>query len=193
MDKRVYKTRKNLRQTLLKMMQEKPFAKITVKDICERANTSRITFYNHYGDKYELLDDVFEEIEQHLLQEFERLQKQKNANDDPVTSYQNLMDAILEIHDENRKIYQVSRNNGDMEVVLSYYHFLEHCIATIQNKYPGKLRMRYPRESMNAFLAMGMWAYFNSEEASKKPKETLRKETHALIVDLVNSNLFMRT
>ena len=48
MDKRILKTKRNLKQTLLSMMDEKPFEKIGVTELCNRAETSRITFYTYY-------------------------------------------------------------------------------------------------------------------------------------------------
>lgn len=91
-DKRVVKTKKNLKLTLKKLMNEEPFEKITVKEICERAITSRITFYNYYSDKYSLLEDIFKDIDDDLEQRFTDKQKSNEA-DDPVTSYQNLLES----------------------------------------------------------------------------------------------------
>ena len=39
-------------------MQEKPFEKITIKQICDRTGVIRATFYNHFEDKYAALDYV---------------------------------------------------------------------------------------------------------------------------------------
>ena len=50
-DKRILKTKKNLKNTLLELLNEKAFEQITVKEICERSATSRITFYTHFADK----------------------------------------------------------------------------------------------------------------------------------------------
>ena len=50
-DKRIRKTKSHLRQTLVSMLDEKPFEKITVKELCAASETSRITFYTHFSDK----------------------------------------------------------------------------------------------------------------------------------------------
>lgn len=39
-------------------MQDKPFEKITIKQICDRAGVIRATFYNHFEDKYAALDYI---------------------------------------------------------------------------------------------------------------------------------------
>ena len=75
MDKRIIKTQKNLKNTLRQMILEKPFEKISVTEICKRANTSRITFYTYYSDKYDLLEHCFEDIQEEATARFEELEK----------------------------------------------------------------------------------------------------------------------
>lgn len=54
-DLRVKRTKKLLADALKDLMSEKPFEKIKVVDICERALVHRATFYAHFEDKYQLL------------------------------------------------------------------------------------------------------------------------------------------
>ena len=67
-DARVKYTRMVLKKALLELMQHKPVNKITVKEICERAELNRATFYAHYSDCFDLL----ESIEEELFGQFER-------------------------------------------------------------------------------------------------------------------------
>lgn len=55
-DLRVRRTRKLLWEALLDLMMEKEFETITVKELCDRAMVHRTTFYSHYQDKYDLLE-----------------------------------------------------------------------------------------------------------------------------------------
>jgi len=57
-DPRVRRTRQALQQALEALMAEKSFAAITVHDIAERAGVNRVTFYAHFRDKYDLLEDA---------------------------------------------------------------------------------------------------------------------------------------
>ena len=60
-DRRVRHTRDALGDALIALMQEKPFAGITVQQVLDRAGVSRSTFYTHYSDKNDLfLSDVEE-------------------------------------------------------------------------------------------------------------------------------------
>ena len=60
-DPRVKRTRDVLQQALVELVQEKPFGKVTVQDIVVRAEVNRATFYDHFEDKYELLNYALNE------------------------------------------------------------------------------------------------------------------------------------
>ena len=61
-DLRVRRTRKLLQQALIEGTVEKGFAALTVRDITRRAMVNRSTFYRHYLDKYDLLEQHLNEI-----------------------------------------------------------------------------------------------------------------------------------
>jgi AcrR family transcriptional regulator len=54
-DRRVQKTRTLLHEALVSLIREKPYDEIVVKEILDRANVGRSTFYTHYRNKDELL------------------------------------------------------------------------------------------------------------------------------------------
>ena len=60
-DPRVLRTRKLITSAFIKLSQEKSFSDISVKDITEEASINRATFYNHFLDKYDLLEKVVED------------------------------------------------------------------------------------------------------------------------------------
>jgi AcrR family transcriptional regulator len=55
-DPRILRTRKLLQQALVKLMEKKEFDSISVQDIAEQATINRATFYDHYTDKFALLE-----------------------------------------------------------------------------------------------------------------------------------------
>jgi AcrR family transcriptional regulator len=55
-DPRIRRTRKLLQGALGTLMQTKSFDEISVQDIAEAATVNRATFYDHYTDKFALLD-----------------------------------------------------------------------------------------------------------------------------------------
>jgi len=57
-DLRILKTRERLQNALLKLLEAKELKAITVKEICDTAGISRNTFYQHYGYKEDLYDQM---------------------------------------------------------------------------------------------------------------------------------------
>lgn len=53
-DRRIAKTQNAIQSAFLEMLLKVGFDAITVKDITEKANISRKTFYLHYMDKFDL-------------------------------------------------------------------------------------------------------------------------------------------
>lgn len=56
-DLRMVKTKNALFSALGKLLREKEFDRITVSELVEEAGITRKTFYNHYQDKIELVQD----------------------------------------------------------------------------------------------------------------------------------------
>jgi AcrR family transcriptional regulator len=56
LDPRIRRTRLLLQQALGKLLETKEFDRISVQDIAEAATVNRATFYDHYTDKFALLE-----------------------------------------------------------------------------------------------------------------------------------------
>ncbi len=61
-DLRVRRTRKMLWEAFFELLDQKPFEKISVIEICEQAMVHRTTFYKHFEDKFHLLSYGLQEI-----------------------------------------------------------------------------------------------------------------------------------
>lgn len=69
-DRRVKYTKMILKKSITELLTEKPLEKITVKEICERADVNRGTFYSHYSDQFDLYNSIVGELIEGV---FERL------------------------------------------------------------------------------------------------------------------------
>lgn len=65
-DRRIRYTRHALQTALIERMQEKPLNRITVREVCEAADINRSTFYMHYKDMYDLMDEIEEQVYQDI-------------------------------------------------------------------------------------------------------------------------------
>ena len=66
-DRRVRKTKRQLRQALMDLMSEKPSKSISVRELAERADINRGTFYIHYKDVSDLLQRLEDEMAERLI------------------------------------------------------------------------------------------------------------------------------
>src|SRR5258708_21874811 len=64
---RLRRTRKLLREALIELIEERGFEALTVGEISARALVSRAAFYRNYRDKYDLVEQIFEEAMGALL------------------------------------------------------------------------------------------------------------------------------
>ena len=54
-------TQAALKDSLVELMKEKSIPQITIKELCEKADINRSTFYMHYADQYQLLKSIEDE------------------------------------------------------------------------------------------------------------------------------------
>ena len=56
-DRRIQRTRQLLEDALIALILEKGYDKITVQNIVDQANVGRSTFYSHFLDKDDLMEN----------------------------------------------------------------------------------------------------------------------------------------
>ncbi len=61
-DLRVQRTRRLILKALIELTIQKGFSNVTVRDITENAGINRATFYRHYQDKFDLLDQYAQAV-----------------------------------------------------------------------------------------------------------------------------------
>lgn len=87
MDARIIRTRRDLSNALIQLLETTDYDEIKVINICKKAMISKVTFYNNFKNKSELLN--------HILLEFE--EKIKNDIEKVAPAFQNQKDMILGI------------------------------------------------------------------------------------------------
>ena len=109
-DLRVRRSRKLLQQAFIELTVEKGFADLTVRDITERAMVNRSTFYRHYLDKYDLLEQYMNEIYELSEDQTDVAEKRESPFDDRSSVLLRLLKHIQEFAD----FYQAMLNaKGD--------------------------------------------------------------------------------
>ena len=98
-DRRIKRTRYLLVHALTSLMLKKSIKDITVKELCESVDINRGTFYLHYKDIY----DMLEQTEQGLLEQFEQVFKNYHPDHTPDFPYP-LFVEIFQIIDQNSNL-----------------------------------------------------------------------------------------
>lgn len=65
------KTERQICEALLALMEEKPFAKVKVTELTEKAHISRSTFYSYYDSLYDVLQAIEDDFLSHIAEERE--------------------------------------------------------------------------------------------------------------------------
>ncbi len=111
-DKRVVRTKKAIRMAFSELFAEKDLNDITVKDLSDRANINRKTFYNYYSGIYQ----VVEELERDLVGNFEIALDGldlKEALENPRTIFDRI-DAIILADPEFYENFFTADENFDL-------------------------------------------------------------------------------
>ncbi len=104
-DRRVQRTRQLLRDALLTLIVERGYDELAVRDITDRANLGRATFYVHYGSKDELLTDSLESLFDELA---EQIGKIPAAIEPGVDGFP--VQVVFEHAAQNRDLYRLILN-----------------------------------------------------------------------------------
>ena len=65
----------------MNLMKNKPFEDIKISDICKVSLINRSTFYDHYNDKYELIQSLMNDMREELLEKLDKSKKTKNIKE----------------------------------------------------------------------------------------------------------------
>ncbi len=103
-------TKKAILETFVKLLNEQPFDKITVKDVVEQCGINRNTFYYYYQDIYALLNDLIEnELNKALT----------NMGD--VSNWQAGVEQALGFAIANKKAVYHIYNSLNRDVMVKYF------------------------------------------------------------------------
>ena len=78
-DRRIRRTKKAMNAALAELLMEKPLNKISVREIAERADINRGTFYLHYRDVYDMVEKIQNEIFAKYHDIVNNYEQQKNS------------------------------------------------------------------------------------------------------------------
>ena len=149
-DRRVRRTRRLLKESLLELMREKNFSQITARDVTDNADMNRSTFYLHYPDTTALLQSA----EADLLAETQSLVDEYIQGSAADRSIRRLFEPVLDFVVEHREICTMLFENDEAS------QFTEHLQKLIQRNGAGLVRVWFqPKDEQQVSYLLGFVTY----------------------------------
>lgn len=130
MNKKSDKTKKLLEETLVTLMNEKDFNKISIKDLTEKLDINRGTFYLHYKDKYDLLEQKENSILNELAEIIDNILKELPENFILPSNKEILLSFFTSMYSyiyENADFMKIILGtNGDLNFQMKLKNFIEN-------------------------------------------------------------------
>lgn len=121
-------TRRAIISAFLKLVDERPVDKITIKDIASECGINRNTFYYHYQDIYGVMEDIFKE-------EAERIVAPHPTREDWEESFRLGIQFVLE---HRRAVYHIYNSSGRDTVENYVFHVASDCMKDfVKNEIAG--------------------------------------------------------
>ena len=111
------KTKILLSNALIELLEEKTFDNIKVIEICDKAMVHKTTFYNHFEDKYELLNYS-------LLKIHKEIKEKAIKNQGIIEYYLSIAKCYIKYIKDNPKLFKSIISDGDNNVELRMFHKL---------------------------------------------------------------------
>ena len=129
-DRRIRRTKRLLRQALAELMNEKEFKDITVKEITDRADLNRGTFYFHYTDTY----DLREKIEDELVNDFKEVLASYSPTVQNYSARLMLEQAVHYMEQQKFLIRTLFCNKSGDGLQTKFRHVIEETIRQVQEQ-----------------------------------------------------------
>lgn len=140
-ESKYFNTSRLMNQALLKLLEEKEFEYITIKELCQKAGVNRSTFYLHYENMNDLLvesiDYMLQKFYDHYNDEKFNLNIIKSLdNNDLILIKPKYIIPYLEFVKANKKLFLVATNNPVLfDVYKTFEKMYKDIFSPILDKY----------------------------------------------------------
>ena len=188
-DKRIAKTKKNLKNAMIAMLGEKDFEHITITELCRAAEISRITFYSHYSDKYALLDEIFDDMLKLGTEDYYRRQRENNPTGRLAAGYVNMLDAILQLYSDRFDFFRHTNPEKNPYLASRLYSIVLETVEQHTLHVKKRMRLKYSPRKIAGFVCFGMFGFVNESREENTPMNELLPQARVLLTDLIRSGI----
>lgn len=160
-NQRTQNTQNKIKDVLIELLWEKDINKITIQEICRKADINRTTFYTHYNDIY----DLMQKIEVEKMQMILTLLKNEDEKE-PVLNVVNLEKLLVFIL-ENMNFYKIYLKDFNINRTLNTLLCNDPCSEEVHQT---KCDIFYKVEYLKAGLMGAILTWLNTG-CQETPKE----------------------
>ena len=152
---RIEKTKKNIINAFIEMRSKKDIEKITVKELCEKAQINKSTFYSHYHDIYDLSEQLETEVVDSII---ERMHHPEYVIEKPELFTQELTEGYMSKNVLINILFSGSRSN-------TLVHKIEKSLKELVfRKYPEYQNDAAKNITLTYCIYGGFYAFWESRE-----------------------------
>lgn len=115
-DRRVNRTKRQIKTAFISLLSEKELSQITVSEITNQADIGRGTFYTHYQDIYDLYHSLINELAKDLLNIFSKHYSLALQDNNFIPLFQALSDYVSSEQD----LLTLLASKQNSELTISY-------------------------------------------------------------------------
>jgi len=174
-DRRITMTKRMLKDALIEILQEKDIYHVSVRELCDKADVNRTTFYKYYGNQFELLTDMEKDMLDYLSQ---TVKKNEEDQEKIVSSACAYLEKNLEFA---RMIFN---NNVDPDFARKLFALESVKASTLKKYYDSKNETEL--EYIYNFLTYGIFRLIHvwlNKEMRESPEEFARMVMRLLMKD----------
>lgn len=140
-ESKYFNTAVKMDKALLALLEKKDFEYITIKEICKEAQVNRSTFYLHYENTVDLLQETMDYNVQHFLTYFDDqkniMQNINNASlDDLMLIRKEYLEAYLKYVQENKRLFKITMEKNEiLNSHEAYEKMFQHVFSPIMERY----------------------------------------------------------
>ena len=127
-DLRITKSKTALRQAVANLLTKKGFSLLTVKEICQEADVNRMTFYKHYADKYQLLEDCLQQVRNEMYNKCLQSIEPNSADDNPALFCTSYMMSVQKVFTACKKMPLEYVQYSDSQLLSALHNSLKEGI-----------------------------------------------------------------
>lgn len=153
-DIRIQRTHKALYDTFFLLLNETTFEKITINNLCSKANIRRATFYKHFTDKYDFFGFFIRNILSGFLSRIHDYKK----NGTPYSYYTYIFEECIYFMKENRSLIENVAKSNMFSTLLDIFadEIYKDVYANIEEHPEGIDKLHIPHDILAAFYTGGI-------------------------------------